>query len=194
MPRAAIFVGSEKRFYEKAELLEQYLLREAGLRKRAVTLVPCWNKEPEDVLFSIRSHSTKSKKQPLLLAYIGHGYEGGWSYGHRSPTQPLRVGYEEIGANLRTHCGPLLVMNDCCRAGRIQDQLAWVGDDKLPVSVLSACSADELSYGEMVEDIVTSWRAGRHYEPFLRDSPTTQSRSEQRFGAVLDHHFFPKPI
>ncbi len=194
MSRAVIFVGGEKRFHERAEFLKRYLLQETGLWKRAVAVVPCWNKEPEEVLVDIQAHSMKAKRRPLLLAYMGHGYEDGWSYGYRTNTSPLRVGYEAIGASLRAHRGPLLVLNDCCHSGRIQDQMAWIGADEIPIGVLAACAASELSYGEMTGDVVASWRARKHYEPLVRQSPTTTSRVEARFGALLDHHFFPKPI
>ena len=193
MPRAAIFVGNELRFYQEAQRLQQYLLDEAGMRKHTVDVIHCWNKEPEEVLFAIGMHSAKANKQPFLLAYIGHGNDYGWTYGFRSPNQTLRVDYDEVGSELREHRGPLLLVNDCCYAGRINDEAAWFGVDGVPVGTISSCDADEASYGLMVSNIIAFWRAGKPYVPVARQGTQFHPHKEQRHGAVLDHYFFPKP-
>lgn len=193
MTRAAIFVGSELRFHEQAKTLEEYLLHEVGMRRHTVSIVPCWNKEPDDVLWTIGLHSAKANRQPLLLAYLGHGFESGWSYGYRSKWQPLQIGYDAIGEKLREHRGPLLVVNECCHAGRIQDQMTWINSDKVPVGVLAACDASETSYGAMLPDIIALWRSRKPYTPVVRRLAARKDHEEQRWGAMLDHHFFAKP-
>lgn len=191
MTRALILVAHERRFYEQAMLLATYLREEAGLRRHSVCLEPCWNKEPVDVADAVGLHSAKAYKQPLLIAYFGHGYREGWSYGARYRDDPLQVSYGEIGRELSEHRGPLLVLNECCYAGKIQDHLTWIGGDRVPVGLLAACGAEETSLGEMARDVIAFWRASKPYAP-VRRRLLSKTYRERRWGAALDHHFFPK--
>lgn len=192
MTRALILVHPELSFSDQAKELERYLRDEVGLRRHAVCRQQCCEMEPDDLAWTIDMHSAKANRQPLLLAYFGHGYPDGWSYGYRSKDVPLQISYDQVGAALRGHRGPLLVINECCYAGKIQDQLTWIGGDRVPVGLLAACGAEEPAYGDMARDILAFWRASKPYAP-VRRKLFTEPHQESRWGAELDHHFFAKP-
>ena len=192
MTRAVIFCGSERCSYVQAQMLETYLRQEVGLRRHSVSVEACGHKTPDELAWMIGLHSAKANKQPLLIAYFGHGYPDGWSYGHEMQGEPLQISYATIAAKLRNHQSPLLFLNDCCYAAKIHEHMLWIESDRVPITVLSSCSAEETAYGEMTRDILAFWRASKPYVPVKRKF-FLESLEEQRHGPELDHYFFPKP-
>jgi hypothetical protein len=198
MRAAFILVGSELRAWEQAETLSDYLRKVAGLRY--VSVCPGWNRDEASLKCAFVNHAVRAARQPFLLAYIGHGYkhacrsEYGWSYGMRDGENQLRLSYRTLGAWLGTYReGPTLVLNDCCYADALAEELRRATKPD-SVGLISSSTAEGYGYGDMTQDVIDTWMEEKEYAP--RTRPGTLHRyvvQEARSGPVLDRHFFPCP-
>lgn len=191
MRSAVIVAGSERVFWKAAAELRDYLQKESRLRY--VVIAEGWNRDPGELASVIAFHAARAMRQPLLLAYIGHGSPHGWRYAVDGG-QDLEFSYERLLGLLSWHrTGPTLVVNDCCHAGSLADPLARKGVS-MPIGVIAACKAGAFSFGELVPTVIRTWRNRVTYVPQFRaiGRPNEQHVEELRLGPKLDRHFFPR--
>lgn len=199
MRSAVIVVGGELRFWEQSQEFESYLRRECRLRY--VSVVEGWKRSYESMKSVLGFKAIGAGRQPFLLAYIGHGYESGWSYGVSQGDEELRFPYKDLLSLLREHRqGPTLILNDCCHAGAVADLKVRETpqfEKGAAIGVIAACEQDGYAYGRMVDSVTDSWRQFHHYTPKIRMhvAPGAKPVQEHRFGRkYLDVHFFPKSL
>jgi hypothetical protein len=198
MPDAVIVVANERHFSERARSLKDYLRRRC--RMHVVIDVPAWNRAPEQVESALLYRIATSRQRPLLIAYIGHGAgpedgfrRHGWIYG-LDAGKGLFFSYPRLLRLLRHREGPTVLLNDCCRAGALNEALGAGRPTRHPIAAISASRMDGYSYGDLTETVIDSWRRREIYVPKIRPRGGGRKHpvEEVRSGPALDHLFFPR--
>lgn len=198
MRTALIIVGTELSSTDHAETLYDYVRNVAGIRH--VTICESSKRRPNSLKCVFTNYATRAGRQPLLLAYIGHGYKDrctgqtGWSYGVDHGDVDLRLPYETLLTWLiESRDGPTLFLNDCCHAESFLTP-AIRENPRLKIGMIASSVAQGYSYGDLTRSVIDTWMEGKAYVP--RTYAGTLQRclvQEARFGPELDSHFFPDP-
>ncbi len=197
MRNALIVVGSERKFWDHAKRLAEYL-DTAGIE--STEICQAWNRRPHELSLVLLRSAEHVGHSPFLIAYIGHGYkdartgETGWQYGIEDETEKLRLPYRLLAPVLiGSRKGPTLLLNDCCYAG----SLVASGIDLDPhgqIGMIAGAVDEGSCYGHMLADVIAAWNANEVYVPQIRPGTLeTTLVIEKRYGPELDRHFFPEP-
>jgi hypothetical protein len=131
--------------------------------------------------------NTLESKQPFLLIYNGHGSRVGWEN---------RILYADVAAIL-AQAEQLMVINQACFAVRMISQLKHFRNET-STSFLAPYDSRGLSYGGVIDAILTCWPQGKRMEDLIaarfvmRRNKASQRGAAYRWGQSFDHLFFPK--
>jgi hypothetical protein len=141
MPDALIIHGNAQRYMIDAGSLRK-CLETFGVPTTRTRVVNGMSVAESIVEYRLESAICQRTKNPLLIAYIGHGNsEGWWLDDVRS------IKYAKLAELLTLGQRPVVVMNDTCDA-----YAAVVGFNELRVSeqrvsLLAACGVNQMTYG-----------------------------------------------
>lgn len=180
-PKCVLVAGNEERFVEPLQRLTQYL---DGIGCEVeLHMLP-----QKNILRSIRSATrSTSRSQTLLFVYNGHGNRRGWEGG---------ISYLSLLWCLVLARGDLVVVNDTCYGYRFLKYLRFVRRSK-NTSFISPWDSEGRSYGGPVRDMLEYWPQGTMAESevscniFSSEAGDVEVPIQLRWGAVLDHRFFP---
>jgi hypothetical protein len=160
MAKALLIAGDSKRFLDEVLLMRDFLRHEAGIADIAViktAYLPFWGFRRR-----VSRFLEKSRKEPLLILYSGHGSEtkegsgGGWQLSDSGNIFP----YDELVKMLRGHPAPVLIVNDCCFAFGLAAELKKELFPPERFSVIASSGAHEVGYTGIVKRLIESWRFG----------------------------------
>jgi hypothetical protein len=190
MRSAVVISGHHQMFAPRSQEFVRYLKRECGIRY--VADVHGWDRTPDDLASVISLHALRAAHQPFLLVYIGHGHDDGWYYAKRHRREWLSLKHSRLAAILKDREGPTLIVSDTCHASSLASRIVWGLGGPKPVGLIAATSPKGVAYGALSPDLLEAWRHQKSYVPQRR---VWRGRAflEQRQGADLDSHFFPRP-
>ena len=179
MPQAILIGGNAARFMDVVRDLRSYLVKEVGIGPKRIREFPTAYASEDMLECRIGLAASERTKVPLFILYAGHGGETGWAC-----DDSRTLTYRQLAEAIRPGKRPIVIVNDCCNAMAIVPALEEAGVDKDRVSVIAASENGETTYsGLLIGIMLNGWRQRRP----VRFGP------ELRWGAQLDHHFFPKP-
>lgn len=189
MKSAMVIMGHDQPFYDEGQSLIRYLRDECGLED--VTEIEGWKYKASGMQSAISDHAKRAARDPFLLAYTGHGWHDGWYYGKEDYRTWLVLSYDWLVKPLAERKGPTLVINDTCHAGSLIERVQ--APKKLhETCVIAATTPKGNAVGDMLSDIIKSWRRRKAYVPRRREHIKGRAFWERRGGIAHDHHFFPK--
>lgn len=194
MPEALIVVGHELEAKEKADRMRDYF--RAQCRFHVAKAVSAGHDTPDGLADILIYRSISARWRPLLIAYVGHGHAKAWGYGKKNEDVWLELPYRHVAALCAERLGPTLFVSDNCGSGALIAALRREGADPDRVGAIVSSTKDGTCYGDMSDRILAAWRDRKPYVPALWTADPVLKRervSESRWGATLDHHFFPKP-
>ena len=204
-PHAIVVVGNERRFMGAARPFVRYLRTKVGAR---VSVIKGAYLAPDELKAALQGAVTSAPKDaPLLVAYLGHGIDGAWSYALEHQDKPLRLPYAKVAETLARHDGPLVVLNDCCHAASIVPHLEKAGVTPERCLVLSASKAEDVTVPGTAEEVEKQWAEGRVFEtvvdtttvceidmtPYVPPIPIRMGRRFKNARIRLGNLLLPKP-
>jgi hypothetical protein len=168
-PYAIVVVGNERRFMGAARPFVRYLRTKVGAR---VSVIRGAYLAPDELSAALKGAiGVVPRDAPLLVAYLGHGLNGAWSFALEHQEKSLRLPYEQVAETLARHPGPLVVLNDCCHAESIVPHLEKAGITPDRCLVLSASKAEDVTIPGTAEEVEKQWAEGKVFETVI-DSTT----------------------
>lgn len=199
------YVECKKNFFSiSGKIFYRFLRQELELPVEDISLYGVKKRDfsADDLLKFIEEVDQKSKSEPLLIYYTGHGdcntkrtYPG-WLFSDK-----IVFPYEALVEALGKRTAPLIVVNDCCFS-------MWLATymEKLKCENLLIATAPKNRIGyesvKVINEILRFWEAGKPANPryfnnkkFLRNIRTKSGRIIKvilRSGDALDHHCYSK--
>lgn len=170
MARALLIAGDGLCFLKAAQAMRDFLLKETDVKDVAVVrtaYLSFWEFQ-EQIVAALDA----SQNEPLLILFCGHGgrakrgggpkkrkkENAGWQL---SSDQEV-FSYYEFACLLQGHPAPVYIMNDCCFAFGIVNELRRAGLSNKKVGVLVSSAGNRYTYlGEFVERVLRHWRVNR---------------------------------
>lgn len=159
MARAVIVAGNSKRFLDQAKQLRSFL-KDSGVE--ALPIIRSAYETPNKVTSVIVQETRRRfrKENPLLVAYLGHGNKHGWALNDDNSLE-----YSGLVKVLAQSKCPVLVINDCCHAGALIDELTAAKVDDAKVGAIASISADQACYPGLTDEILNAWEKNVEYQP-----------------------------
>jgi hypothetical protein len=183
-PVCVLVAGVEPRFTEALEPLDIYLRSiDCQVIRLSVGI--------HNVMLTIKDVIKKmDKRRPLMLAYSGHGSVLGWERG---------IGYLGLAQTLRQHKGDVIVLNDTCYGFKFRHYLRIFRNQKNTGLIVSWDGEDEM-YGGTMRDATSYWPHSTivenevsHHIFSSAETGDIEVPIQLRWGAILDHLFYPDP-
>ncbi len=183
-PFSILVSGDESRFLEELQPLDEYL--------QSIGCETVHLSTSEAGMVSKLSKLLRGLKhdQPLMLAYSGHGSIFGWENS---------VSYVSLARIFGAHRGDVIVLNDTCHGFKFRHYLKFIRSKK-NTSLIVRWDGDGVMYGGTFNDPLTYWPQSTIVENEIvthifssAETGDIEIPIQLRWGAILDHHFFPDP-
>lgn len=168
MPRAIIVVGNELRFLRAAEKFRDYLV---SIGIDPIRVIRAAYRSADQLERELSFQVLVATREPLLLAYFGHGLPAGWAHAMESPVESICLGYDRLGPILAKRQASTLLINECCYAAAVIEAVEAASAEPARLAILAASPADQSSYPGMADRVLESWRSGKVHEPFMETTP-----------------------
>ncbi len=188
--QALIIVGHERRFSTDAKKLEAYLRDECGIH--FIGRIDATHLAPAELHMRMAAAFGSCGVSPLLVAYSGHGWTDGWRYGTEDGDTSLKLKYRLLAPLLMARPGPTLMLNDCCKAGGLTLELERQLANPEKIGVISASTAYGWCENQLTKNVIVAWRKRQAFKPRRWKRPGAALVIQNRWGAELDRHYFPK--
>lgn len=215
---AYIIIGSplesyerKNRFIDSATRFKRFLRTKVGVRD--ITLLDSRDhRDALDIGKTLSSLSLLGPNDTALVVYLGHGSAHGWTLDEFSVFfNHMIVEY------FKSTRARVLIINECCYSASLFAELEHCNVPRHRIGVIAACRKHETVKQGLLEEVEARWRQGRAYRvpsktntKRLAFGTTIESllalarsslnlvmqRSDpperERWGASLDHYFFPR--
>ncbi len=175
MPRAILIAGNAQRFQDDIRDLNDYLVRVAKIGPKNIKWLRTAYLDDTRMEHVIEQAVLQRTKEALLIAYCGHGNEVGWGL-----DDVRTYGYGQLAWMFEKARRPILLLNDTCHAMGAVPRFADKVSQKR-FSLIGACREDKTTTGGLMRVARDHWRQAAPH-PY---------GEEHRWGARLDHHFYP---
>jgi hypothetical protein len=190
--------GYKRSFFNRSgKIFKDFLINDLGLRKEDVFVYGVDQKRFSNIglMRMIEMADRKSRKEPLVIYYTGHGFPSGWAF-----STNVDLSYRSLIEILNKRLAPLIVINDCCFAMSMALSLKKMKCRHLLIGITMK---NRIGYDDegVIKEVLRFWRAkklanpryydGKKFRRYVKLKSGKTIRVHLRRGSSLDYLFYP---